>query len=88
MLTSYIGSGYFWTIVGTEKLVIPSGLSLIPSKIGYILTGRYNDTDTKSCHLSLEKLLPHFVFPQEYSLEKAMQRMADNWEPIIFNITL
>ena len=35
-----IGSDYFWTIVGTERLTLPSGLFLISSKIGYILTGR------------------------------------------------
>ena len=38
-----IGSDYFWSIVGTEKIVLPSGLFLISSKIGYILTGSYLD---------------------------------------------
>ena len=33
-----LGSDYFWTTVGTEKLPLPSGLFLISSKIGYILT--------------------------------------------------
>ena len=38
-----IGSDYFWLIVGAEKIVLPSGLFLISSKIGYILTGSYLD---------------------------------------------
>ena len=38
-----IGSDYFWSIVGTEKIVLPSGLFLISSRIGYILTGSYLD---------------------------------------------
>ena len=36
-----IGSDYFWTIVGTDKIILPS-------KIGYILTGSYI---IRSCHL-------------------------------------
>ena len=40
-----IGSDYFWTIVGLEKLTLPSGLHLVSSKIGYILTGKYMDSD-------------------------------------------
>ena len=38
-----IGSHYFWTIVGLEKFTLPSGLHLVSSKIGYILTGKYMD---------------------------------------------
>jgi len=38
-----IGSDYFWSIVGTEKITLPSGLFLVSSKIGYILTGSYLD---------------------------------------------
>ena len=40
-----IRSDYFWTIVGLEKLTLPSGLHLVSSKIGYILTGKYMDAD-------------------------------------------
>ena len=40
-----IGSDYFWTIVGLEKLTLPSGLHLVSCKIGYILTGKYMDAD-------------------------------------------
>ena len=38
-----IGSDYVWWIVGTGKIVLPSGLFLISSKIGYILTKSYLD---------------------------------------------
>ena len=49
-----IGSDYFWSILGTEKVILPSGLYLISSKIGYILTGKYSDPDHMSCksHIS------------------------------------
>ena len=49
-----IGSDYFWSILGTEKVILPSGLYLISSKIGYILTGKYSDPDYVSCksHIS------------------------------------
>ena len=36
-----IGSDYFWNILGTEKVTLPSGLYLVSSKVGYILTGKY-----------------------------------------------
>ena len=38
-----IGSDYFWSVVGMEKIVLPSGLFLISFKIDYILTGIYLD---------------------------------------------
>ena len=38
-----IVSDYFWNILGTEKVILPSGLYLVSSKIGYILTGKYTD---------------------------------------------
>ena len=44
-----IESNYFWTTVGEEKLTLPSGLHLVSSKIGHILTGKYMDpVDKKS----------------------------------------
>ena len=42
-----MGSNYFWTIVGTDKMILPSGLFLVSSKIGYILTGSYLDPMNK-----------------------------------------
>ena len=42
-----IGSDYFWTIVGTDKMILPLGLFLVSSKIGYILTGSYLDPINK-----------------------------------------
>ena len=59
-----IGSDYFWTILGTEKLTLPSGLFLISSKIGYILTGKYSirscQQHVSSCLVMTEvnKMLP------------------------------
>ena len=42
-----IGFDYFWTIVGTDKMILPSGSFLVSSKIGYILTGSYLDPMNK-----------------------------------------
>jgi len=30
-----VGSVYFWSIVGSERIVLPSGLLLLSSKLGY-----------------------------------------------------
>ena len=58
-----IGSDYFWTIVGLEKLTLPSGLHLVSSKIGYILTGKYMDPgDNKSSNQ--EQVSTCFVMTQ------------------------
>ena len=37
-----IGSDYFWSIIGVEKTTLPSGLFLVSSRIGYIMTGSYS----------------------------------------------
>ena len=34
-----VGSDYFWDIIGRERVVLPSGLLLLSSKLGYRLTG-------------------------------------------------
>ena len=38
-----LGSDYFWNIIDCERIILPSGLLLISSKLGYILTGKYSD---------------------------------------------
>ena len=35
-----IGSDFFWTIMESDRLTLPSVLLLISSKLGYILTGK------------------------------------------------
>ena len=46
-----IGSDYFWNIVGGIKVMLPSGMFMLPSKFGYIITGKCPDTREydKSC---------------------------------------
>ena len=39
-----IGSDFFWDIVGGNKVMLPSGMFILPSKFGYIITGRCPDT--------------------------------------------
>ena len=52
-----IGSDYFWNILGTEKVTLPSGLYLVSSKVGYILTGKYSDPDQMDCHQNISTCL-------------------------------
>ena len=35
-----LGSDYFWDIVSGDRIALPSGLLLVSSKLGYILTGK------------------------------------------------
>ena len=35
-----IGADYFWDIVSNDRLTLPSGLHLVASKLGFLLTGR------------------------------------------------
>jgi len=45
-----VGSDYFWDIIERERFALPSGLLLLPSKFGYILTEKYCDPiDAKDC---------------------------------------
>jgi len=37
-----IGSDYFWSIIDNHRLVLPSGMFVLSSKFGYIVTGKYN----------------------------------------------
>jgi len=44
-----IGSDYFWEIAGGDKVVLPSGMFMLPSKFGFIVTGKCCvETDRKS----------------------------------------
>ena len=51
-----IGSDYFWDVVGGDKIMLPSEMFMLPSKFGYILTGRcpktnHNGWDRSTCTL-------------------------------------
>jgi len=41
-----VGSDYFWSIVDNEKIVLPSGLFLLSSRLGYLLTGKFVDPNS------------------------------------------
>ena len=43
-----IESDYFWDIVGGDKVTLPSGMFMLPSKFGYIVTGRSPGTNKDS----------------------------------------
>ena len=38
-----LGVDYFWSVIDGGRIVLPSGLLLLSSKLGYILTGKYPD---------------------------------------------
>ena len=40
-----IGSDYFWDIIGGDRITLPSGMYMLPSKFGYIVTGRCPEID-------------------------------------------
>ena len=45
-----IGSDYFWDIEEGDKVILPSGMFLIRSKFGYIVTGKFPDNYKCFCH--------------------------------------
>ena len=45
-----IGSDYFWDIVEGDKVTLPSGMFLISSKFGYIVTGKFPDYNQCLCN--------------------------------------
>jgi len=52
-----IGSDYFWSIVGAEKIVLLSGLFLISSKMDYILTGSHLDPTSSQKEMAVSSCL-------------------------------
>jgi len=50
-----IGADFFWNLIGNDKVVLPSGMFMLQSKLGYIVTGRCSGTD---CSTSA----PHTLF--------------------------
>jgi len=38
-----LGSDYFWNVIDCERIVLPSGLLLISSKLGYVLTRKHSN---------------------------------------------
>ena len=45
-----IGSDYFWDIIEGDKVILPSGMFLISSKFGYIVTGKFSENKQCLCH--------------------------------------
>jgi len=40
-----VDADYFWGIVVGEKIILPSGTFMLPSKFGYIFSGRYPESN-------------------------------------------
>jgi len=41
-----VGSDFFWSIVSSGRIVLPSGLFLLSSKLGYLLTEKFSDPNS------------------------------------------
>ena len=39
-----VGSDYFWDMSG-DRITLPSGMYMLPSKFGYVVTGRCPEVD-------------------------------------------
>ena len=52
-----VGSDYFWDVVGGDKIILPSGIFMLPSKFGYIITGRYPENNCDNQDRSSSTLL-------------------------------
>jgi len=82
-----IGSDYFWTIVGVEKLMLPSGLYLVSSKIGYILTGKYTDPIVEQGN-SQQCISSCFVMTQINSTVPEMNLLSSSDASITKNLNI
>ena len=80
-----IGSDYFWSIVGMEKIVLPSGLFLISSKIGYILTGSYLDPMISQKEIPVSSCL---VMTQVNCAVPAMNLLSSADDPVTKNLNV
>jgi len=58
-----VGSDFFWSIFSSGRIVLLSGLFLLSSKLGYLLTGKFSDpnSDTRPDN---HQLVAYFVMTQ------------------------
>ena len=77
-----IGLDYFWSVVSMEKIVLPSGLFLISSKIGYILTGSY--LDPTNCQKGIP-VSSYLVMTQVNCVVPAMKLLSSADSPVTGN---
>jgi len=55
-----VGSDFFWSIVGSGRVVLPSGLFLLSSKLVYLLIGKFLDPRSDG-ECDNHQLLAYFV---------------------------
>ena len=52
-----LGSDYYWDVIIGQPTRLPSGLALVKSQLGYVLSGQYcNSTDTRFSSLAMSAL--------------------------------
>ena len=67
-----IGSDYFWSIVGSHRLILPSGMFVLSSKFGYIVTGKYNsNSSTQRSYVYHALFVSSDVKPESYCVSDA-----------------
>ena len=73
MIDLLIGSDYFWDIIESDKVTLPSGMILLPSKFGYIVTGKFRDTKQCLCNHV------HTLFVTTEINDQAVNNLEDLW---------
>ena len=56
-----VGSEFFWSIVNSGRMVLPSGLFLLSSKLGYLFTGKFLDPNSDAKPDYHHQLVAYFV---------------------------
>jgi len=52
-----VGSDYFWDIMSGDRITLPSGMYMLPSKFSYIITGRCPEIDNvHACSIIMRML--------------------------------
>ncbi len=79
-----IGIDYFWEIVGgNDKKNLPSGLSLIPSKVGLLLCGPYKEQrpmEVNQCLIEIHR--PASQVPEEKMMKSNEKNQNQNQMPL------
>lgn len=80
-----IGSDYFWQVVEVDRITLPSVLTLVSSKLGYLITG---SGEQAVCSGSQNQSMPHHGHPAKfyqsllsvYYSQLVPPNISDHWQ--------